>query len=87
MTWWLRSKLIKETSQDKISDICESGRQRVDRLLCLFWSVKGTIPSLFSSSPKDGIWSQVGSSGRSNHSIVIWENDGDVVVLEDRKGD
>lgn len=38
-------------------------------------------------SPADGIWSQVGGSGRSNHSIVIWESDGDVVVLEDRRGD
>ena len=38
-------------------------------------------------SPTDGIWSQVSGSGRSNHSIVIWENDGDVVVLEDRRGD
>lgn len=37
-------------------------------------------------SPTDGIWSRVGGSGRSNHSIVIWENDGDVVVLEDRRG-
>lgn len=64
----------------------ESGQQRVDCLLCLFWSVKDTILPLFSSSAKDGIWSQVGGSGRSNHSIVIWENDGDVVVLEDRGG-
>lgn len=34
--------------------------------------------------PADGIWSQVCGSGRSNHSIVISESDGDVVVLEDR---
>ncbi len=34
-------------------------------------------------SPADGIWSRVGGSGRSDHSIVI---NGDVVVLEDRRG-
>lgn len=36
-------------SKDKILHISESERQRVDRLLCLFWSVKDTIQSLFSS--------------------------------------
>jgi len=40
----------------------------------------------FLYSPTDGIWRQVGGSGRSDHSIVIWENDGDIVVLEDRRG-
>lgn len=72
------------SSSDKIVDIFEPGLQWEDRLMCLFWSVKKEQYLLYSAT--DGIWSQVGHSGRSDHSIVIWENDGDIVVLEDRRG-
>lgn len=56
VTCWLRSKLTRKSltfcdywpSNNKILDIFESTLPRPDHPPCLFWSVTGTIPSLFS---------------------------------------
>lgn len=49
MTYWseLLTKLARLLA-DKVLEVFARTLWRVDRLLCLFWSVKGTILSLFS---------------------------------------